>query len=49
MYWKNRTAIGTELERALNESLYSAYAECTGLMLLKIDLPDSYEGAIEDT
>ena len=48
-YWKNRTTIGRQLESALNESLYKAYAECTGLMLLKIDLPDSYESAIEDT
>ena len=33
----------------LNEILNDAYANCTGLMLLKIDLPDSYEQAIVDT
>lgn len=49
MYWKNRTLIGHEFEVALNEKLYVAYANCTGLMLLKIDLPDTYESAIEDT
>ena len=26
-----------------------SYADCTGFMLLRIDLPDSYENAIVDT
>ena len=33
----------------LNEVLNQAYANCTGLMLLVIDLPESYENAIVDT
>ena len=48
-YWKNRSQIGRDFEVALNEALLVAHANCTGLMLLKIDLPDSYENAIEDT
>ena len=37
------------MQLALNEKLNEAYANCTGFMLLKIDLPDSYEEAIVDT
>ena len=48
-YWQNRTWVGTQFKKALNEKLYEAFANCTGLMLLKIDLPDTYEGAIVDT
>ena len=35
--------------RKLNERLQIAYANCTGFMFLKIDLPDIYEEAIVDT
>ncbi len=48
-YWQQRSMIGDELQKALNAKLNEAYADCTGFMLLKIDLPDSYEGAIVDT
>jgi hypothetical protein len=41
--------IGNELEEALDLKLKDAYATCTGVMILRIDLPDSYESAIEDT
>jgi len=37
------------LEVELRKQLRKAYANCTGLMLLKIDLPDVYEEAIVDT
>jgi hypothetical protein len=49
MYWKNRTLIGQELESHLRRALMQAHANCTGLMLLKIDLPDIYEESIIDT
>ena len=49
MYWKNRTYIGQQIEIELNNRLFEAHANCTGLMLLQIDLPPAYEGAIEET
>ena len=48
-YWQSRSEVGNALEKALNEKMVEAYANCTGFMLLKIDLPDSYEDAIVDT
>ena len=48
-YWKKRSQIGKEFEIKLRERLLKAHANCTGLMLLKIDLPDVYESAIVDT
>ena len=45
-YWQRRSEVGNALEKALNEKLLDAYANCTGFMLLTIDLPDSYEDAI---
>lgn len=48
-YWKNRTMVGIEMEKSLRAALLKAHANCTGLMLLKIDMPDVYEGAIENT
>jgi regulator of protease activity HflC (stomatin/prohibitin superfamily) len=49
LYWKNRTRIGQEIEVELRKNLLIAHANCTGLMLLKIDMPDTYESAIEET
>jgi hypothetical protein len=49
MYWQNRTFVGEEMMSRLNSVLNDAYANCTGFMLLRIDLPDSYEQAIVDT
>jgi hypothetical protein len=43
MYWQNRTFVGEEMMARLNSVLNDAYANCTGFMLLRIDLPDSYE------
>jgi hypothetical protein len=34
---------------SLNNSLQTAYADCTGFMMLKIDLPDTYEDSIVET
>jgi hypothetical protein len=37
------------MNELLVKDLYEAYANVTGFMLLKIDLPDTYEGAIVET
>lgn len=37
------------MKESLEEDLGRAYAGVTGFMLLKIDLPDVYEGAIVNT
>jgi hypothetical protein len=49
MYWQNRTLVGNQMLKKLNERLKVAHANCTGFMFLKIDLPDTYEEAIVDT
>jgi len=48
-YWQERILIGKKLEQSLKERLNLAFADCTAFMILKIDLPDSYEEAIVDT
>ena len=37
------------MEVNLRNALFKAHANCTGLMLLKIDMPDVYEDAIVNT
>ena len=37
------------MNRTLVKDLAEAHANVTGFMLLKIDLPDTYEGAIVET
>ena len=48
-YWKKRSQIGMNMTEALKQDLADAHADVTGFMLLKIDLPDVYEGAIVST
>lgn len=48
-YWQNRTGIGLTMKLLLNKSLKDAYATCTGVQMLLIGLPDSYENSIVDT
>jgi len=48
-YWLRRAEIGQSMEQSLRDYLKGAHAEITGFMLLKIDLPDSYEMAIVKT
>jgi len=48
-YWLNRTKVGDEMTQKLSDQMAAIYADVTGFMLLKIDLPDSYEGAIVKT
>ena len=44
-YWLNRTQVGDAMKQNLRVELVRAYTDVTGFMLLKIDLPDVYEGA----
>ena len=48
-YWKDRTGIGKSMNETLRADLDEAHADISGFMLLKIDLPDVYEGAIVAT
>ena len=48
-YWLKRSDIGESMRSSLVEDLGKAFADVTGFMLLKIDLPDVYEGAIVNT
>ena len=48
-YWKDRSKIGRELEEGLRNALQKAHANCTGLMLLKIEMPEVYEDSIVNT
>lgn len=48
-YWLNRTQVGDAMKQNLRVELIRAYTDVTGFMLLKIDLPDVYEGAIVTT
>lgn len=48
-YWKNRTLVGKDMEDNLIKQLAKANADVTGFMLLKIDMPDVFEGAIVST
>ena len=48
-YWKDRNGIGKSMNETLVHDLDEAHADVSGFMLLKIDLPDTYEGAIVST
>eukprot|EP00811_Abedinium_folium_P002104 NODE_11929_length_1257_cov_3.430973.p1 GENE.NODE_11929_length_1257_cov_3.430973~~NODE_11929_length_1257_cov_3.430973.p1 ORF type:complete len:379 (+),score=119.71 NODE_11929_length_1257_cov_3.430973:2-1138(+) len=48
-YWKQRAEVGLAMLDQVNKSLQHSYAYCTGLQLLNIDLPDSYEQSIVTT
>jgi|TARA_B110000259_G_C13881341_1_gene349068 hypothetical protein len=48
-YWKDRNGIGKSMNETLVHDLNEAHADVSGFMLLKIDLPDTYEGAIVST
>ena len=48
-YWKDRNTIGRVMNQTLQADLNEAYADVSGFMLIKIDLPDIYEGAIVAT
>ena len=48
-YWLDRDKIGSDMLATLVEDMGVAYANVSGFMMLKIDLPDVYEGAIVNT
>ena len=48
-YWKDRNGIGKSMNETLVADMNEAHADVSGFMLLKIDLPDTYEGAIVAT
>lgn len=48
-YWLIRNAIGDSMTEQLKVDMNDAHGEVSGFMLLKIDLPDSYESAIVAT
>lgn len=48
-YWLQRAPIGGNMTAQLKHDMGEAHSEVSGFMLLKIDLPDVYEGAIVAT
>lgn len=48
-YWSRRQAIGAEMHKLVDRSLKESYADCPGLQILIIDLPDQYEASIVAT
>lgn len=47
--WNERRELGDEMQRRVDKALKRTYAECWGLQLLFIDLPDRFESAIVNT
>lgn len=47
--WEEREKVGDEMQRLVDDSLRSTYAECWGLQLMVIDLPDTFEKTIVAT
>jgi hypothetical protein len=48
-YWLNRNDIGNNMLSSLVEDLGAAYANVSGFMMIKIDLPDVFEQSIVTT
>jgi len=48
-YWIERPEVGEKMLHYVNDGLQSSHAHCTGLQLLVIDLPDTYEESIVAT
>ena len=48
-YWKIRTKIGESMMTNLKRDMDKLFIDITGFMMLKIDLPDTYENAIVAT
>lgn len=45
-YWQERTQIGDEMRKLLDQELQKAHARCVYLQLLEIELPETYEDSI---
>jgi len=48
-YWEKRTIIGQQMFNRVKSTLEESYATCTGLQILRIDLPDAFEKQITAT
>mmetsp|Transcript_38386 Transcript_38386/g.99301 ORF Transcript_38386/g.99301 Transcript_38386/m.99301 type:complete len:412 (-) Transcript_38386:44-1279(-) len=48
-YWTDRDRIGKEMHDLVNRALVASYAECPGLQIMVIELPDQYEQSIVAT
>ena len=42
-YWLDRTNVGLKMKERLQADMDPVHADITGFMLLKIDLPNTYE------
>eukprot|EP00929_Paragymnodinium_shiwhaense_P107721 TRINITY_DN74093_c0_g1_i1.p1 TRINITY_DN74093_c0_g1~~TRINITY_DN74093_c0_g1_i1.p1 ORF type:complete len:352 (-),score=86.91 TRINITY_DN74093_c0_g1_i1:199-1254(-) len=47
--WEERERVGNEMQRLVDKELRETYAECWGLQLMVIDLPDTFEKTIVAT
>jgi len=45
-YWQDRKEVGDTMKRKLTKQMEEVFANTTGFMLLKIDLPNNFEYAI---
>eukprot|EP00405_Crypthecodinium_cohnii_P016718 CAMPEP_0206449498 /NCGR_PEP_ID=MMETSP0324_2-20121206/18124_1 /ASSEMBLY_ACC=CAM_ASM_000836 /TAXON_ID=2866 /ORGANISM="Crypthecodinium cohnii, Strain Seligo" /LENGTH=396 /DNA_ID=CAMNT_0053918885 /DNA_START=146 /DNA_END=1336 /DNA_ORIENTATION=- len=45
-YWTERTKIGEEMHNLVNQALSASHATCSGLQIMIIELPDTYEQSI---
>eukprot|EP00932_Pfiesteria_piscicida_P018228 SRR837773.5089.p3 GENE.SRR837773.5089~~SRR837773.5089.p3 ORF type:complete len:314 (+),score=125.60 SRR837773.5089:3-944(+) len=48
-YWRSRDKIGAEMHKLVDAALAESHADCTGLQIMIIDLPDTYEQSIVST
>lgn len=47
--WRHRKAFGDKMQQLVDQQLRTTYAECWGLQLWVIDLPDNFEASIVKT
>merc|ERR1711879_1095165 len=47
--WTERAKIGTEMQQLVDKRLRKTYAECWGLQVMVIDLPNQFETSIVQT
>jgi hypothetical protein len=48
-FWNSRQDITEDMQKSLNQSLSEAHAECVGLQMLSVSIPDNLESKIVDT
>jgi len=47
--WTDRAGVGNSMQKMVDKALRKTYAECWGLQLMVIDLPDQFEASIVRT